>query len=361
MKIVNVNASKKYSVTVTRGKDVFLTAALPSIKGGNVAIVTDGNVDALYSDYFSGLLTDKKVVKYVIKSGENSKNFAEYGKILEFLIENGFQRDDTVITFGGGVVGDLGGFVAATYMRGINLISVPTTLLAAVDSSVGGKTAVNLTKGKNACGAFYQPSAVYVDVELLKTLPSREILSGFGEILKYSYLIKSGEEFSFKNLTKVKNAFDDRGEVFDERAGGIIDLIARAISFKARVVEKDERESGLRKILNFGHTVGHAYEKLSDFTLSHGEAVAYGVYYALKASEIYFGLSANISQNYLDRAKLLGFNFGLKYAANDLSEVIAADKKRFCGGIDVVLLDSELSVKPVRLNFDEFCEILKKI
>lgn len=361
MKIVNVNASKKYSVTVTRGKDGFLTAVLPLIKGGNVAIITDCNVDALYSDYFGGLLTDKKVVKYVINSGENSKNLAEYGKILEFLIENGFQRDDTIITFGGGVVGDLGGFVAATYMRGINLISVPTTLLAAVDSSVGGKTAVNLTKGKNACGAFYQPSSVYVDVELLKTLPSRELLSGFGEIFKYSYLVKSGEEFSFENLTKIKNALDDRCEGFDERADEIIDLIYGAISFKARVVENDERENGLRKILNFGHTVGHAYEKLSDFTLSHGEAVAYGVYYALQTSEIYFGLDANISQNYLDEAKKIGFKFDIKYAAKDLIDVIAADKKRFGSGIDAVLLDNELNVKTVRLNFDEFYEILKNI
>ena len=156
-----------------------------------MALIVDENVNALYPNVLDGFLSEKTVKTYLVKSGENSKSHQVYIEILESLLKDGFKRNDTIVAFGGGVVGDLAGFIAATYMRGINLIQIPTTILSAVDSSVGGKTAINLSGAKNVVGAFYQPSLVYICLDFFKTLPRREIFSGRGEILKYAFLSKS--------------------------------------------------------------------------------------------------------------------------------------------------------------------------
>lgn len=266
MKIVKVNASKKYEITVTNGFEAFKQRVLPLILGDKVAIITDSNVEKLYYNQVTSLLEDKSVYKLVIPAGEQNKNAEQYINLINKLAEYGFSRKDTVITLGGGVVGDLGAFVASTYMRGINLIAIPTTLLSMVDSSVGGKTGIDLEYGKNLCGTFYQPNAVYINVDCLSTLPEREVVCGKGEIMKYAFI-------------------DGRITPCDLVNINYQEIIIKALEIKRDIVEEDEKESGKRMLLNFGHTVGHAIEKLKNFTLSHGECVIKGMYSAISVAE----------------------------------------------------------------------------
>ena len=196
---INVKASKNYQVVIKDNLSELLPYSKGVIKGNKVAIITDKTVEKLYLNTVKEIFSDYSVYTYVVDGGEDSKSLNCYISILQFLAESAFKRDDTVIALGGGVIGDLAGFSASTYMRGINLIMIPTTLLSMVDSSVGGKTAVNMSSGKNLVGSFYQPSLVYIATEFLKTLPNREVLSGMGEIVKYSF-IGSG-----LNLEDIKN------------------------------------------------------------------------------------------------------------------------------------------------------------
>ena len=263
---IKVKASKNYSVIIKDNLNELLPCCKSVIKGDKIAIITDKNVEKLYLNTVKEIFSDYSVYTYTVDGGEDSKSLSCYFSLLEFLAEKGFKRSDTIIALGGGVIGDLAGFTASTYMRGINLIMLPTTLLSMVDSSVGGKTAVNMPSGKNLVGSFYQPSLVYISTEFLKTLPSREVLSGMGEIVKYSFI---GSGF---NLDDIKN-------------GITANLICKCVDIKRQIVENDEKESGERKLLNLGHTVGHAIEKIENYNLSHGECVLKGLYYALEISK----------------------------------------------------------------------------
>ena len=234
------------------------------------ALVTDSNVAELYG---GNLLQDlekalSEVRMIAFPAGEQSKTRKVKSFIEDKMLESGFGRDSLVIALGGGVVGDIAGFVAATYMRGVPCVQVPTSLVACVDSSVGGKTAVDTSHGKNLIGAFYQPWRVYVDTDTLKTLGPNQLSEGLAEIIKYG-VIKSEDLFCYleKNIEKIYE-FDD---------AALLEVIEASCKIKAEVVEKDEREQNLRKILNFGHTVGHAIEQLSNYTISHGEAISAGM------------------------------------------------------------------------------------
>ncbi len=239
--------------------------------GNRYLIITDSNLEGTHGKRLLSLMR-KEVLSVSIlsfKAGEKSKNLKVYGKLIEKLHELKLDRKSTIIALGGGVVGDISGFVAATYMRGINYIQVPTSLLATVDSSIGGKVAVDLSTGKNIVGAFYQPRKVYIDVSLLKGLPRKEILNGLSEAIKHA-LIMDKKLFNFikKNLDNVLH--------IDEKT--LIELVRRNCNIKANIVESDETESGLRKILNYGHTIGHALETLTGYSrYSHGEAIAIGM------------------------------------------------------------------------------------
>ena len=341
-----VNASKKYDVIISDGKKDF-KAFLPLFDGKNILILTDDNVFNLYKDYFDGVFMDKNVYYYVIPHGEESKNLTEYAKIAEFLAKNNFTRRDSLIAFGGGVTGDLGGFSAATYLRGINFFTVPTTLLSAVDSSVGGKTAVNISIGKNLCGAFYQPTAVYIDISLLKNLPEREVKSGLGEILKYKFIAKSPENFSYEKIFAVKTAVSGKSGsgsfAYNEREL-LTRIISDAISEKTAVVEADERESGVRKILNFGHTVGHAIERLSDFIFSHGEAVAKGILYSLEISKILSDNKKKFDNEillYKKALKELKICFSDGFTPKEIIAAVKSDKKMNEGGVDFVIINDD--------------------
>jgi len=264
MMTIPVKASKEYSVMVGGGLLPNSGEKVMEACGGEIAaVVTDDIVNGLYGETVEKSLraAGYSTVRFVFPNGEQSKNMETYATLLGFLAESKLTRTDALVALGGGVVGDLAGFAAATYLRGIPFAQIPTTVLSMVDSSVGGKTAVDLPAGKNLVGAFYQPNVVFCDAETLQTLPEDIFSDGCAEMVKHG-VIQSAELFDL-----LKEPIHNRME----------DIIARNITIKRDIVEADERETGLRKVLNFGHTIGHGIEKLSNYGLSHGKAVAIGM------------------------------------------------------------------------------------
>ena len=274
---------------------------------------------------------------FILKDGEVQKNFKNYQKILQCCEKRGLNRKSALIAIGGGVVGDITGFAAATYMRGIKFIQVPTTLLACVDSSVGGKVAIDTEYGKNLVGAFYQPNAVYINLNFLNTLDETQFKSGLAEVVKYAFIEKSCEAhfeyglFDFLSVHSVKIL--DRDLRFLEK------IIKVCIELKISVVTKDEKETGLRKILNFGHTYGHALEKITNYkTFTHGEAVAYGMHFIFNSAH----KLKIIDANYKEMAMVLLHKFGFfdktfKYPAEKIVAIMQKDKKAEDNVIKVIL------------------------
>lgn len=244
-------------------------------------IVTNETVYKLYYQKLSANLQDFKIEKIILKDGEKYKNIDSLQKIWDKALKFKLERKDAIIALGGGVIGDITGFAAATYLRGIDFIQIPTTLLAQVDSSIGGKVAINHPLGKNMLGAFYQPKLVLIDTSTLKTLPERELKTGLGEVLKYAFIEKNCELSEnlelFDFLKANKNTIYNFDSIILEK------LVEYCCKLKASVVSKDEKESGLRAILNLGHTIGHAIEKTTDYKkFTHGEAVSLGMVGAFK-------------------------------------------------------------------------------
>ena len=266
MKRIHINASKSYDVLVgynlfdNIGEQLFQVLK----KTCKIAIISDSNVFPLYGEIVTRSLKahNFEVKTHIFSAGEASKSAGTYLDILQFLAENHFSRSDTVLALGGGVVGDISGFVAATFLRGIRFIQVPTTLLAMVDSSVGGKTAIDLPAGKNLVGAFHQPDLVICDLNTLDTLPENILCDGCAEVIKYSVLY---DEKLFAHL-------ESNGLNFIRE-----DVIGRCIELKRDVVAADEFDNGERQKLNLGHTIGHGIEAQSNFTITHGQAVAIGM------------------------------------------------------------------------------------
>ena len=281
-------------------------------------------------------LKKKKISKFIFNSNEKNKNLNIVNKILQILLDKNFSRLDCVIAIGGGITGDVSGFAASLYKRGLKFINIPTTLLAQVDSSVGGKTGVNTKEGKNLIGSFYQPKIVISDTSFLKSLPRREIICGYGEILKHS-LILSKNFFNYLN----KNYFDilNLKSPFIERA------ICESCRIKKQVVETDEKEKGRRKILNFGHTFAHAYEATLGYSkkLNHGEAVILGIVTALKLSlEIKLISQKKYNQiiNHIIKIKLTS-NVKSYFSQKSLNKIISfmvKDKKNITKKINLILI-----------------------
>jgi len=247
------------------GKD--LSKRKVGIKYG---VVADDKVARLYGSTLLKSLEQAGIeaTLFTFPEGEKSKTLQTVGTLASRLAQAGFDRHDALIALGGGVTGDITGFLASAYMRGIPFVQVPTTLLAQVDSSVGGKTGVDIPEGKNLVGAFHQPKAVYIDIELLKTLPDEELLGGLAEVIKYG-IIRDNDFFIFLEKNR-QSILDLNSELLEK-------LIFRCCEIKAEVVAEDEREGGIRKILNYGHTIGHAVEGASDYSLIHGLAVSIGM------------------------------------------------------------------------------------
>ena len=333
MKELFINASKSYTVRIQENADGLSSFIKPLLKGKKLLLITDERVEKLYAEQIVSALIGVEITQIVLPEGEAQKNGENYFKILNTLAENGFTRSDAILTLGGGVVGDLGGFAACSYMRGIVWINLPTTVLAAVDAAIGGKTAINLSVGKNLCGSFYQPDGVVICTDFFKTLSDRDLLSGYGEILKYALLSKTVNE-----------------KALDE--GLTEELIFQCLSIKKSVVEEDEREQGKRKILNLGHTVGHAIEALSGYTLSHGECVVKGLYAALKISKKLYSLDEKTSGNILKIITKKGHDLTIPYSPKEIVEGIKADKKRTRDRVDFILLKGvgEPVITPIGLR-----------
>ena len=318
-----------------------------------ILIVTQEQIFDAHGKFLIENLDSQKISYTIAKipEGETSKSLQEAEKIFTRAIEFGLDRKSVVIAFGGGVVGDLGGFVAATFMRGINLIQIPTTLLAQVDSSVGGKTAVNHALGKNLIGAFHQPKAVFIDLNFLKTLPKREIKSGLGEIVKYGVI--SDEKF-FSYLE------NNAEKILQRDLKVLAKIIKRSCEIKAKVVSADEKEAGLRRILNFGHTLAHAVEEETNYKkFRHGEAVAIGM---IGAARISHELDKISSEN-VQRLENLLKKFGMVtncagLDAEKLYNVTFRDKKTVGGVVNWVLMKN---FGEVEICGDIPAEIIKKI
>lgn len=283
--------------------------------------------EKVYRLYKNELNFDKKEI-FVLKDGEVEKNIKNYAKIINKAIALKMSRKDIIIAIGGGVVGDMAGFVASTYMRGIDFIQVPTTLLACVDSSVGGKTAIDMPHGKNFVGAFYQPKAVYINLNFLKTLDKKQYMSGFGEVIKYAFIEKSCNHTEYFNLIKFLQSNKEKYENRDLEFLG--ELIKMSLELKSAVVMQDEKESGLRKILNLGHTYGHALEEETKYKkFTHGYAVVLGMKYVFD-----YALQNNICEkSYYDRAIELITSYGYEFKKpmfineNRVYEYMKTDKK----------------------------------
>ena len=291
-------------------------------KSSHYAIVSDDNVGRIYGAKLSGIIkkTGAKCSILTFKAGEKSKSRKTKENIENALFSGNFGRDGCIIACGGGVTGDLAGFVAATYMRGIPYVQVPTSLLAMVDSSVGGKTAVDVPAGKNLVGAFHQPKAVIIDPLLLKTLPKRQLRSGFAEVIKHAVLADA--KFFLKLYENADRLYDLSPSEFEE-------ILAKNCAIKASVVSRDEKEGNLRQVLNYGHTVGHAVEKLSGYRVLHGEAVAVGMAYegAIAVKMGILQISELDRQN--DLLRRVGFNISSPRGvrAEEIIEAMRSDKK----------------------------------
>ena len=306
-------------------------------------IITDKNIDSLYGNYLNTLNNYEKIV---IEPGEQSKSIDVTTNILKYMLEKGASRKSKIIAFGGGVVGDLAGFCSAIYMRGISFIQIPTTLLAQVDSSVGGKTGINLLHYKNSIGAFYQPEKVIIDTGLVKTLPYRELLSGIGEIIKYG-IIYDYEFFKYviENIEQIKKCNDNIMQY----------IVKRCCEIKAEIVSQDEKEKGLRKILNFGHTIGHALEGITNFSkYTHGEAVIIGMYYETIMAKKLKVIDEKYAQEILDFLYDLGVDLNIDdYSISELTDWMLKDKKNVGGKISFILPVKEGMVKEQLLERGE--------
>lgn len=332
---ITVNASKKYDVLMEHG---ILDAAGKHIcpaTDRKICIVTDSNVDLLYGRREQGLWQSLEsvgfnVYKYVFAGGETHKTMGTVTDILEYLASSGFTRSDMLLALGGGIVGDVTGFAAASYLRGIDFVQVPTTLLATVDSSVGGKTGVNLSSGKNLAGAFWQPSLVLFDPDVLTTLSQELKLDGIAEIIKSGFI---GDIEILSLIESTKMSFLDDNDFLTK-------LAAMAVDVKRQIVEEDEREGGKRQLLNLGHTAAHAIEKCSDYNISHGHAVAIGMAIVSKASNLRGWCDDKCYEAMMTALGLFDFSPACPYTAEELAGAALHDKKRRGDLITLVIPES---------------------
>ena len=348
MKRITINASTQYDIVIGKGLLLAAGSLCREALGAacHVCVVTDDTVASLYLDTVTSSLEGAgfSVERFVFPHGEASKSTETLVALWEFLAEHRLTRSDALVALGGGVVGDLCGFAAATYLRGIRFVQIPTTLLAAVDSSVGGKTGVDLRAGKNLAGAFHQPSLVLCDVATLDTLSPEIFADGCAEVVKYGVI-------------RDRALFD---ALFGDLRSNIEEIIARCVSHKAEIVESDEFDRGMRQLLNLGHTVGHAIEACSELRISHGSAVAMGMVIVTRAA-VSLGLCPEGDLTALiSLLKALGLPTECPYSAEELTAVALADKKRAGDKLTLVLPfgigDSRLYPIPV----DELSSLIEK-
>ncbi len=321
-----------------------------------VCVVTDSNVEKLYLEDVMKELEGscRELTSFTIPAGEEHKVLDEIRKLYVHLIESGLDRRDMLVALGGGVIGDMTGFAAATYLRGIRFIQVPTTLLAQVDSSIGGKTGVDFDSYKNMVGAFHQPSLVYMNINTLKSLDDTQFASGMGEVLKHG-LIKDAAYYEW--------CLDHMGEIGERQTDILQEMVVRSVMIKRAVVQKDPLEKGDRALLNYGHTAGHAIEKLKDFTLAHGACVNLGVVAASYISMKRGMISEEIFYEIRDMS--VGFDLPITYDSLEVDDILAAMKKdkKMIGGQNRLILLKKLGQAYIdeTVTDDEIREALRAI
>lgn len=340
---VQISDKKSYDIEISDNSFAKLCQDIDELtRGKKRLVVISKKVYQIYKDELN--FSEDEI--FILKDGEEQKNYKNYLKIIECAIKRGLTRQDIFIAVGGGVVGDITGFAASTYMRGVDFIQVPTTLLSAVDSSVGGKTAIDLNEAKNIVGTFYQPKAVFININFLKTLDEKQFLSGLGEVLKYAFIEENcGHKnplFLFEFLTLGCD------KILQREPLSIIRIIDYCLNLKIAVVNQDEKEGGLRKILNFGHTLAHALETITRYKkYTHGEAVVYGMFFIIDwayskeyISYSYYRLSKELLCKYgfkplkkkYPQEKLIEIMKKDKKASGDkITFIVPCDKKKVCG------------------------------
>lgn len=352
--------SLKEELNPAEGADDGKSVIFPDTKEKKLCIITDSNVDKLYGKEVLKELKAcaRSVSKFVFEAGEENKTLDTVKEAYKFLIENGFDRKDMLVALGGGVVGDLTGYVAATYLRGVDFIQIPTTLLSQLDSSIGGKTGVDFDGYKNMVGAFKMPRLVYMNISTLKSLDDRQFYSGFAEVMKHG-LIKDSKFYEWQ----IENMY----EICERDLDVLTELVERSCMIKKAVVEKDPEEKGERALLNFGHTIGHAIEKYMNFTMLHGECVALGCVAAAYISLKRELLSAD--EYYEIRDMFVPFNLPISIDNIDAKEILRltkSDKKMEAGRVKFILLkkigkayidrtvtDEEILAAIEEINFSE--------
>lgn len=330
---VNYESKPAYDIIIESDYGL-LTKTIKSLEMENrrFLIVSDSNVSKFYLEEVSALLQPiaKSVTSFVFRAGENSKNLNTVNDCYEQLIRSSFDRNDVLVALGGGVVGDLTGFAAATYLRGIRFLQLPTSLLSMVDSSIGGKTGVDFKAYKNMVGAFHQPKLVYMNLSTLNTLPNAEYFSGMGEIIKHGLIINKDYYYWLK---------EHANEIKAKQYDSLMEMILGSCIIKKTVVEEDPKELGLRALLNFGHTIGHSIEKLMNFKLLHGECVSIGMAASAFISLERGYLDQSTYEDILQTLKLYEQPITVRnISADDVLEVTKLDKKMDSDQIRFVLL-----------------------
>ncbi len=348
MEKVRINTSRAYDVLIDSGlldKAGELIAPLAASK--RACVITDDNVDRIYGERIVSSLNGAGITaeKFVFPHGETSKNHSTLLKIYDFLAEKGFTRSDIIVALGGGVGGDTAGFAAASYMRGIDFVQIPTTVVSQADSSVGGKTAVDIPAGKNLVGAFHQPRLVICDTDTLNTLTPEFFSDGMAEVIKHG-MIKSAELFDILSAEDIKK--------------NIVDIMKRNVTIKGNVVENDEREKGERMLLNFGHTLAHALEKYYNFSgLTHGCAVAIGMSTFTHIAERRGMCAAGVA----DKLDALLMKCGLPLTdpapLDELFRLSLGDKKHLSSGMNIVICSDTGKSEVVKMSVDEYENFLK--
>ena len=357
--INNNNSNNGYNINISDDSFAKLIEDInKATQGQNKLYVISQKVYKLYKNELC--LNEDEI--FILKDGESSKNINNYIKILNAAIRKKLTRSDAIIAIGGGVVGDITGFVASTYMRGINYIQVPTTLLSMVDSSVGGKTAIDMDGVKNIVGSFYQPKEVFININFLKTLDKKQYMSGLGEILKYAFIEDNcgfkHSLFLFEYLTLSCE------KLLEKESMTLFRVIEYCLNLKISVVNEDEKENGLRKILNLGHTLGHAIESITNYRkYTHGEAVIQGIFFILnwaysqeKITYSYYRLSTELLTKY----GFKNLNLNKKYSPEKLLEIIKHDKKASKDNITFVIPVEKKKVKVESLSTEVVFEMLNK-
>lgn len=331
--LAGAGKDRSYDIRIGAGVLDSIGRMTREIFSGHLMIVTDPTTHELFFDKVRESYEDAgfHLHSYVLPGGERAKNLGTCAGLLNAMAQAGLKRDDGAVALGGGVTGDITGFAAAAYLRGIAYFQAPTTVLSAIDSSVGGKTGVNLPAGKNLAGAFHQPRGVFVDTNTFLTLDGHACADGLSEAVKYG-MIRDRELFESLNYNSFKAKSGEGGDALDTPEG----VIKRCVSIKADIVAADERDHGERQLLNFGHTVGHAIEKLSGYAITHGHAVAMGMMTITRAAER-LGIFEGSSKPLFDKLKSLSLPTETPYSKSELKKAAMMDKKGSGGGINIVV------------------------